>query len=224
MKRIDQFRSRVGIFLVIAVLWLIPASMHAQGARLDLSNLEKLSAKASEVSDVALDGPLLQLATASMKLASKEDSDAGQAVGFLKDITGVYVKSFQFAQPGQYSQADVDYILKQLTTRGWNRVVENRNKTSGEIDEVYLMKDGDNVLGLAVISAEARELNVVNIVGRVDLVKLSALAGNLGIPEALKSVQDGPQAAKNDKTGTGGSGGQSPSSQVKPAAPAGSLR
>jgi hypothetical protein len=40
--------------------------------------------------------------------------------------------------------------------------------------------------GLAVIVAEPRSLTVVNVVGRIDLEKLGALAGQFGIPHLPK--------------------------------------
>jgi len=49
--------------------------------------------------------------------------------------------------------------------------------------EVYLMLVGDQISGLAVLSVEDKELTVVNIVGPVDLEKLSQLEGQFGVPE-----------------------------------------
>jgi hypothetical protein len=37
--------------------------------------------------------------------------------------------------------------------------------------------------GLAIISAEPRQLTLVNIIGPIDLEKLSQLQGQLGIPK-----------------------------------------
>ena len=40
-----------------------------------------------------------------------------------------------------------------------------------------------NVLGLAILSLEPKELTVVNFVGSIDLEKVSALEGKMGIPK-----------------------------------------
>src|SRR5260370_17690565 len=48
------------------------------------------------------------------------------------------------------------------------------------------MKQGDNIAGLAILVAEARELTVVNIVGNIDVNKLSLLGGHFGIPDEDK--------------------------------------
>jgi hypothetical protein len=44
------------------------------------------------------------------------------------------------------------------------------------------MKQGDAIAGMAVLVAESRELTVVNIVGPIDIEKLSQLEGHFGIP------------------------------------------
>jgi hypothetical protein len=48
--------------------------------------------------------------------------------------------------------------------------------------EVYTDMRGENIAGLVVISAEPRELTFVNIVGPIDLERLTDLGGQFGIP------------------------------------------
>ncbi len=152
-----------------------------QGAKLQLNNLEKLSDKASEVNDVTLEGALLELASKFME--ADHDPDTAQVKEVLKGLKGIYVKNFEFDEPGQYSQADVDAIRAQLAAPGWTRIVESHSRRSREHDEIYVMKQGDNIAGLAILVAEARELTVVNIVGNIDVNKLSLLGGHFGIPD-----------------------------------------
>jgi hypothetical protein len=45
---------------------------------------------------------------------------------------------------------------------------------------------GDRINGLVIISAEPREFTVVNIVGDIDLDRLSKLEGEFGIPRITK--------------------------------------
>ena len=45
-----------------------------------------------------------------------------------------------------------------------------------------LVRAGDKVAGLLVLSAEPRELTIVNLVGPVDVEKLADLEGHFGIP------------------------------------------
>lgn len=154
----------------------------AQTARLNLERLEKLSSKAVEVNNVTLDGELLQLAAKFLDM-DKDDEDAAQAKEIVKKLKGIYVKNFEFDEPHQYSAADVEEIRAQLAAPGWNKIVESRNKRDNENNEIYLFKDSNNNFGgIAILVAEPKELTVVNIVGPVDIDKLSALSGKFGIP------------------------------------------
>jgi hypothetical protein len=56
------------------------------------------------------------------------------------------------------------------------------------------MTVGDAVQGLAILAAEPKELTVVNIVGPIDIEKISALEGNFGIPKLNLEPK------KNEKT------------------------
>ena len=161
-----------------------------QNPRLDIKNLEALSKKASEVVDVNLDGSLLKLASKFMT-----DEDDREALGIIKNLKGVYVKSFTFEKPGDYSPADVEAIRSQLQAPAWSRIVSARNKREGENAEIYLMTapDGGNVLGMAILCAEPTELTVVNIVGPVDIDKLSQLEGKMGIPRLGEQTDESPQ-------------------------------
>jgi len=155
--------------LIIAAL-LAPRAAYAQGARLQLDHLNKLAEKATETVDVSADTAMLKQAAGF--LAGK-GSDTEKMQQLLGGITGIYVKSFEFDAPNMYAQSDVEAIRKQVSGSGWSRVVSVREK--GELNEIYFWTDRDTTGGLAVISAEANELTVVNIVGRVDLASLGAL-------------------------------------------------
>lgn len=152
----------------------------AQNAKLELKNLEKLSSKASEVNDVTLDGAMLELAWKFMQ--ADDDPESTQLREILKGLKGIYVKNFEFDGPNQYSRADVEAIRAQLTSPAWQRIVESRSEHAKEHDEIYVMKQGDAITGLAILVAEPTELTVVNIVGPLDINKLVTLEGHFGIP------------------------------------------
>jgi uncharacterized protein DUF4252 len=169
----------LGVMLqVLLVCLALPA--FGQNARLELKNLEKLSNKASEVNDITLDGAMLELAWKFIQ--ADGDPEAAQLKDILKGLKGIYVKNFEFDGPNQYSQADVDAIRAQLAAPGWQRIVESRSLKAKEHDEIYIMKQGDAITGLAILVAEATELTVVNIVGPIDINKLATLEGHFGIP------------------------------------------
>ena len=163
-------------------LLLVSSAAHAsaQNGRLELKNLDKLSGKAAEVNDVTLDGPMLELAWKFME--ADHDPEAAQLKEVLKGLKGIYVKNFEFDGPNQYSQEDVEAIRAQLAGPGWSRIVESHSRRSKERDEIYILKQGDNVAGLAILVAEPTELTVVNIVGVIDINKLGELEGHFGIP------------------------------------------
>jgi hypothetical protein len=182
--------SAAATFFGMLLLGALSIPAFGQNPRLDIKSLEALSKKASEVVDVNLDGSLLKLASKFMT-----DEDDREALGIIKNLKGVYVKSFTFDKPGDYSPADVEAIRSQLQAPAWSRIVSARTKHGGENAEIYLMTaaDGGNVLGMAILCAEPTELTVVNIVGPVDIDKLSQLEGKMGIPRLGEEDNDSPE-------------------------------
>jgi hypothetical protein len=166
-------RAMRKVIQILTGLALCCAVLHAQtqGARLQLANLDKLSDKAAHVTDVTLDGPLLEMA--AKFIALDEDQEDANLVAIMKGLKGIYVKSFEFDEANQYSQADVETIRKQLAAPGWARIVTDTDKRTGEKNEIYLLKQGEKVAGITILVAEARELTIVNIVGAVPLDKIA---------------------------------------------------
>lgn len=177
MKLLFQTISRV--LIIGATLSIATIVASAQSARLQLETLDHLAPKASETVDVNLDERLIQVAA---KVFSDRDIDERQIKDMIKNLKGVYVKSFEFEGTNNYTEADVEAIRSQLRSPGWSRLVNVRSKREGTV-EVYVHLSGDTVGGLVVLSLEEKELTVVNIVGPVDLEKLASLEGNFGIPD-----------------------------------------
>lgn len=200
MKTPTRILKLIGPLLLVTWVASVPAL--GQNPRLHIKNLEKLSSKAAEVVDVTLDESMLKLA--SKFLAAERDEDEAEARELIKDLKGVYVKSFEFDKEGEYSQEDVEAIRSQLTAPGWTKVVGVRSKHDGDVAEVYLMTESTtrNILGLAIIAADPETLTVVNIVGPINIDKLSALEGKMGIPrlglEKSKPSQK-PAASPDEK-------------------------
>ena len=191
-------RMRINPSLILSGAMLLAAfsaPAFGQNPKLDMRNLEPLSKKASEVVDVNLDGPLLKLASKFM--AEDDSTEDRDALGITKNLKGIYVKNFEFDKPGEYSQADVEAIRKQLQSPAWSRIVTARSKHEGETTEIYLMTagDGGTVLGMAILNSEPQELTVVNIVGPIDIDKLSSLEGKMGIPRMGDKEKDSPRKA-----------------------------
>ena len=151
----------------------------AQDGRIRTAQLDALAAKASQTVDVNLDEKLMQFAA---KFLSAKDPDEASVKDLVNGLKGIYVRSFEFDAEGQYSQADIESIRSQLKAAPWSRLVNVQSKREGSV-EVYLMLTGSQVGGLAVLATDPKEITVVNIVGPVDLDKLSQLEGSFGVPD-----------------------------------------
>ena len=164
----------------LAIVFATASPSAAQTALLRLDNLDKLGVNARQVIDVTVDEQLLQLA--SKFLSSTRSADEREIKELVKDLKGVYVKRFEFDSNGQYSAADVEPILKQLRGSGWARIVGVTSKRDERNIEVFVMTEASLIKGIAVVAAEPRELTVVNVVGPIDVDRLSRLQGQFGIP------------------------------------------
>jgi Domain of unknown function (DUF4252) len=169
--------------LISAALCFSVMRGYAQDAKLQLSNLDKLSEKAARVTDVTLDGSLLQFAVNMIQKIDAEDQDVAQLQAIMKNLKGIYIKSFEFDEASQYSKADVDAIRSQLTSPRWSKIVQSIEKRTHEYDEIYVLKNGDRVGGVVILVAEARELTVVNLVGEIPMDKVASLERHLAPAE-----------------------------------------
>ena len=167
--------------IATALIVMMTAASPALAQQLKMDNLNKLSDAARQVVDVTIDEQLLQLA--SKFLSSSRSADEAEIKEVVKDLKGVYVKRFEFDADSKYSNADLDPILKQLRGPGWSRIVGVTSKgAAGQNVEVFIMSDGALIKGIAVVAAQPRELTVVNVVGPIDVDRLSRLQGHLGVP------------------------------------------
>ena len=162
----------------LALLLFGPPNALAQGARLQLDDLDGLAARAEESVNITVDPAMLKLASAFFDGPGKEAAIKEMLAG----LRGIYVRSFEFERENAYTADDVNAIRTQLTAPGWSRLVTVDSKRDGELLEIYSWQEGGESGGLAILVAQPTELTVVNIVGPIDLAKLRALQGQLGIP------------------------------------------
>lgn len=187
--------SCVGAFLLLAA-----SPFLAQEAKISVSYLDKLATKADHTVDVNLDASLLQLAAKFLSGSKPDEAKVKELIGGLK---GIYVRSFEFESDNTYSIEDLNGVRSQLQGPGWVRMVGVRSKRDGENVEVFTLSSGEKVKGLAILCAQPKELTFVNIVGTIDLEKLSELEGQLGIP---KLGLEGTDKAKKDQKDKGNKG------------------
>jgi hypothetical protein len=158
-------------------MFCLALSTPARSQGLDI-NLDTLSSKAKEKAEVTLEGSLLaqvlQAAPANVKSA-------------VANVSRVVVRHYEFEKAGQYSDTDLDGVRKQVSNgAGWSRVLNV--KEEHESTEVYMLTSQDGKpTGFLLISAEPKELTVVNVVGTVDLASLRAVV-NSTIHYDLKSA------------------------------------
>ena len=98
----------------------------------------------------------------------------------INGLEGIYVRVFEFDQPGEYNLSELESLRSQL--QGWTKIVGVHSRKQGENIDVHIKYNGESILGLAIIAADPKTLTFVNIVGPVDLEKLSQLEGQFGIP------------------------------------------
>jgi hypothetical protein len=166
-------RKFVIITLLLIAIGAVPAS--AQRINLDFPGLAE---KADEVVDVTLDANLLRLAGA---LFSKSKGDERAIGDMVSKLDGIYVRSYEFAGPGEYDLALVERVKSQLGA-SWKPLVTVRSKKKENVN-IYADMRGDRMVGLVIISAEPKEFTVVNIVGPIDIDRLADLEGKFGIPD-----------------------------------------
>lgn len=183
-----EFKRRyAGLF----VIGLLTASA-LRADPLDLKDLDKsvfdrLKAKATETVNITLDGSILKMAAGF--LSSTNDVDAAKVrklIGGLKSLT---VRSFEFKNKSDYSQADVELIRSQIKASEWTRIVDTHNKEDGDTAEIYILPGKDKPQGLFILATEPMQLTVVHIVGSIDLSDLGSLE-DLGVPNVMKDKGD----------------------------------
>lgn len=156
--------------LVLAVA--VPAS--AQKLHIDFPDLED---RADEVVDITLDASMLRLAG---KFLSGNDADEREIRSLLSGLQGIYVRSYSFRKDGEYDRRLIDRVKSQLGAT-WKPLVTVRSKKKENVNIMADMR-GERVVGMVIIASEPREFTIVNIVGNIDIDRLSRLEGEFGIP------------------------------------------
>jgi Domain of unknown function (DUF4252) len=177
-----------GPMLVALMIFCGAITSQAQTARLQLGHLDNLARKASETVDINVDERLIQL-TAKFLGKDADDEEVRKVITGLK---GIYVKSFEFENPGEYSEADMESIRSQVRSSNWSKVLDFKSKKDGSI-EVYLMTSDSQIGGLVVLATEPKEFTVVNILGPINLEKLAKLEGQFGIPDLESEASPKPK-------------------------------
>jgi hypothetical protein len=171
---------RLRAVILVTALLALPALARAQEpGRVHLPEFSALSRRATQSVDISLDPSMLR------QVSGVVNSTGGNGAAIddvIQGIRGIYVRSYSFDKPGEYSAADVQAVRAQLHAPDWQQVVSTHGLKRGNDVEIYIWRDGKRTAGVAIIAVQPRQLAIVNIVGSIDLAKLAQLQGQFGIP------------------------------------------
>ena len=184
------------------VILIFFATANAWSQSLDFSSLDRLAAKAKNVTRVSLDSGQLK---AALSLLSSPDKNSAKEVDRVKalaeKLTGVEVRNFEFAQKDAYTEADVEPVRQQMgrlmrDQKGCSKVIDSKEES--EHTEIYMCTQDGKTSALGIIAAEQEELSVVLLKGSPSLQDLKGLGGVMALP----SMGMGPGERKSPKVKT----------------------
>ncbi len=169
----------------------------AQGVKLTV--FERLKEKASSVTNLNLNKDILGLGASF--LGGDKSSDTAKVKRLAEGLSGILIHSLEFEKEGVYTQADVQALIAELGSPGWNLIVsaDEKHKNYHDISRIWIKQAGNGELGgMRIMSAEAKELSVVEISGKIRPEDLKDLGG-LGVPNLnLGKDRDAKPAAKDE--------------------------
>jgi len=163
---------------VIAVLLTCSAALAQDSSHFPITLQKQLTARASNYTEVNLDRSMLQFASHFM-----DKSDNAATRHLIEKLNGVYVRTYEFSKPGQYTAADLESIRRQFQSSDWKPMVRDHSKNGLSNSDIYVKSEGNEILGMFILDAEPQELDFVYISGPISLDDLSAMGGNFGIPK-----------------------------------------
>jgi hypothetical protein len=181
--------KRSGVWASVLALGMTGVAAFGQDALPAPSPIEKtLAERATHVTEVTLDRNMLAFAAKFMdKDTDKDDEDAKQMI---RNLKGVYVRSYEFDKEHAYTDAELDGLRKYFESSDWSPMVRDRTKSVVEGTDVYVKLVDGQMQGLFVLDAEVKELSLVLILGPIDVDKISKLGGTFGIPrDAVRKAQ-----------------------------------
>ncbi len=131
---------------------------------------------AEESVEVYVRGPLLKL----VAKATREDDPA--LYDILSKLLLVRVNTFSIDEGlARELQPKIARIESSLENKNWEKVV--RVKDRGEVANVYIKLEGEDIVGLVVMTVEGdKEAVFVNIVGEIDMEAIGKLGRKFDIP------------------------------------------
>ena len=110
------------------------------------------------------------------------DAEVKQAVA---KLDGLSVHMLRFAAPGTVDPAQVEAIREAYHQRGWKHIMSSSSlgdPAHGGITDVWLLLDGVNIRGAAVMVESPKSLTLATMAGNLSPLDLLHLRGHFGIP------------------------------------------
>jgi hypothetical protein len=168
-----------GVLLGCGLLFTLPTLAQDVQPNFPVELDKKLAARASDVNEVTMNKTMLKFASQFLDGKNKDDA---QAQRLIQNLNAIYVRSYEFSQPGQYTPEDLKMIRLQFLGPDWNPMVKVRSKKGEGDTDVYIKMVGNEVKGMFVLDAEPKELDMVYISGSIRPEDLKELSGNFGVP------------------------------------------
>jgi hypothetical protein len=198
---------------ILALGLVVPALCSPQQPAFKTPSLAEMRRDAVESTNITF-GPLL-LWFASRVIGNRDPQSAA-VKSLLRGLHKVQIHSYRYNADHVYRQADLEALRSQLTTPGWHRMVQLRDRGANDDVDIYYALDNRKVTGLVVLAAEPREFTLVNIRGRIDMTEVAALCDTFvplepgGSQIALRSPKPDPRASLDPD------GGNQPANLVEP--------
>lgn len=179
-------KNPMGIIFAFVMLPALGALAQTTEPPFPVTLEKQLAARATNYTEVTLDRKMLGFASHFM---DKEDDAEGKRI--VAKLNGVYVRTYEFDKPGQYTAADLEAIRRQFQTPEWTSLVKTRSKDGEDDSDIYIKMAGTEAQGMFILNAEPTELNFVFLSGPINPDDLSDLDGNFGIPKGTgKSLKE----------------------------------
>lgn len=187
---------RTGLLFVCGLLLAIPVIAQDTQPDFPVALDKKLAARASNVDEVTLNKTMLNFAGQFLHSDEKDDAEAKRLI---QNLNAIYVREYDFSQPGQYSADDLKTIRRQFLGPNWNPMVRERSKNGEGGSDIYVKMVNNEVQGIFVLDAEPKELDMVYISGTIRPEDLKKLSGNFGIPNINVDKGASPESKGDSK-------------------------
>ncbi|HTX42721.1 MAG TPA: DUF4252 domain-containing protein [Acidobacteriaceae bacterium] len=141
---------------------------------------KQLAARASNYTEVTLDRKMLDFASHFMD--NENDAEGKRIIAKLR---GIYVRTYEFDKPGEYTAADLEQIRAHFESGDWSPIVKSRSKNDTDDSDIYMKTVNGEIQGMFILNAEPKELDIVYIDGPIRPEDLEGISGNFGIPSNL---------------------------------------